>query len=91
MRAASVIGEDVMSGRASSWQAMVSVENFHRSAGAPPASRGHAGHIRTNHDTAGHRPTSRLRRVPDGVLLLIPLPCVLLNARAARPSNVMDR
>ena len=64
MRAASGIGEDVMSGRASSWQAMVSVENFHRSVRAPPASRRHAGHIIPNYDTAGHSLTSRLCRVP---------------------------
>jgi hypothetical protein len=64
MRAASVIGEDVMSGRASSWQAMVSVENFHRSAQAPPAFRRHAGHIIPNYDTAGHSLTIRLCRVP---------------------------
>lgn len=31
-----------MSGRESSWQPMVSVENFHRFARAPPATRRHA-------------------------------------------------
>jgi hypothetical protein len=53
-----------MSGRASSWQAMVRVENFHRSARAPPAARRHARHIGIDYDTAGHTPTSRLCRVP---------------------------
>jgi hypothetical protein len=53
-----------MSGRESSWQPMVSVENFHRSARAPPAIRRHAGHIRINYDSAGHSPTSRLCRLP---------------------------
>jgi hypothetical protein len=54
-----------MSGRESSWQPMVSVRTSHRSARVPPATRRHAGHIRTNYDTAGHSPTSRLCRVPD--------------------------
>jgi hypothetical protein len=53
-----------MSGRESSWQPMVSVDNFHRSARAPPATRRHAGHIRINYDSAGHSPTSRLCRLP---------------------------
>jgi len=52
-----------MSGRESSWQPMASVENLHRSARVPPATHGHAGHIRINYDTAGHTPTSRLCRV----------------------------
>jgi hypothetical protein len=48
-----------------SWQAMVSVKNFHRSARALPATCRHAGHVTRCYDTAGHSPTSRLCRVPD--------------------------
>jgi hypothetical protein len=32
---------------------MVSVKNFHRSAGPPPAARRHAGHITHRHKGAG--------------------------------------
>ena len=44
---------------------MVSVRNFHRSARAPPAARGHAGHIIRRYDIAGHSLNSRLCRVPE--------------------------
>jgi len=37
-----------------SWQAMVSVKNFHRSVRAPPAARRHAGHIVRRDKGAGH-------------------------------------
>jgi type I restriction enzyme, S subunit len=63
-----------MSGRESSWQPMVSVRTSHRSARVPPATRRHAGHIRTNYDTAGHSPTSRLCRVPARLVQ----PCTVL-------------
>jgi hypothetical protein len=65
MRAASVIGKDVMSGRTSSWQATVSRRELPSFPRAPPASRRHAGHIISNYDTAGHSLTSRLCRLPD--------------------------
>jgi hypothetical protein len=39
-------------------------ENFHRSARTLPAAREHASHISRRHDTAGHRLTSRLCRLP---------------------------
>ena len=39
--------------------------NFHRSARALPAARGHAGPINRRYDTAGHSLNSRLCRVPD--------------------------
>jgi len=42
-----------MSGRASSGRQWLR-ENFHRSAWAPPASRGHAGRISPPYLTAGH-------------------------------------
>jgi len=48
----------------SSWQVMVSVENFHRSARAPSAARGHAGRITCRYDIAGQALNSRLCRVP---------------------------
>jgi hypothetical protein len=47
-----------------SWQAMVSVKNFHRSARALPAARRHAGHIIRCYDSAGHSLISGLCRVP---------------------------
>jgi hypothetical protein len=63
LHAAAVMGED---GRASLGADDGERENFHRSARTPPATRGHAGHITPNHDTAGHTLTSRLCRVPAG-------------------------
>ena len=47
-----------------SWQAMVSVKNFHRSARAPPAARRHAEHIVRCYKGAGHSFTLGLCRVP---------------------------
>jgi hypothetical protein len=38
----------------SSWQAMASVENFHRSAPDPSAARGHAGRSIRRYDIAGY-------------------------------------
>jgi hypothetical protein len=40
--------------------------NSHRSARAPPAVRGHAGHITRCYETAAHSLNSRLCRVPGG-------------------------
>jgi hypothetical protein len=61
LHTAAVMGED---GRASLGADDGERENFHRSARAPPATHGHAGHITPHHDTAGHTLTSRLCRVP---------------------------
>ena len=58
------MGEDGIGGRASLGADDGERENFHRSARTPPTTRGHAGHITPNHDTAGHTLTSRLCRVP---------------------------
>jgi hypothetical protein len=66
---AAAMGEDVIGGRCPSWQAMVSVKNFHRSARAPSASCGHAGRSIRRYDIAGHTINSRLCRVPG-----VPLP-----------------
>jgi hypothetical protein len=58
------IGEDVIGGRESLVAGHGECRNFHRSARAPPASRGHAGRITHRYGTAGHSLTSRLCRVP---------------------------
>jgi hypothetical protein len=56
--------EDVIGGRGSLVADDGERRNFHRSVRAPPATRGHAGHITRRYDTAGHSLTSRLCRVP---------------------------
>jgi hypothetical protein len=58
------IGEDVIGGRASLAAGDGERENFHRSARALPAARGHAGRIIRRYGTAGHSLNSRLCRVP---------------------------
>jgi hypothetical protein len=59
-----VIGEDVIGGRVSLVAEDGERENFHRSARALPAARGHAGRITCRYDIAGHSLNSRLCRVP---------------------------
>jgi hypothetical protein len=54
----------------SSWQAMVSIENFHRSARGPSAARGHAGRITRRYDIAGQALNSRLCREDYSGLLV---------------------
>ena len=52
LHAAAVMGEDGIDGRASLGADDGERENFHGSARTPPATRGHAGHITPNHDSA---------------------------------------
>jgi hypothetical protein len=81
------MGEDVIGGRRPSWQAMVSVENFHRSAAGPSAARGHAGRIIRRYDIAGHDLNSRLCRVPGSHVEAITPDA---DSRAAMDTNQMD-
>jgi hypothetical protein len=57
--------EDVIGGRVSLVAEDGQCENFHRSARALPAARGHAGYITCRNDIAGHSLNSRLCRVPE--------------------------
>jgi hypothetical protein len=74
------IGEDAIGGRASLAADDGERRNFHRSARALPAARGHAGRIIRRYHAAGHSLTSRLCRVPGGgrlvsnQMMTVPLP-----------------
>ncbi len=65
--------EDVIGGRASFVADDGERENFHRSARALPATRGHAARPTRCYDIAGQRLTSRLCRAPESPVELIAL------------------